>query len=637
MSLLKLSYTNFKASFKNYLSLVVSLAFTILILFNFLNLMDSQVMKTLGEMNADKVKIIVQAISIVLCCFMFFFIWYATNVFLTARKKEIGIYIFMGLTHQKIGKLYMLETMMIGLMAMILGIGFGILLSQLFVMILMALSDIEIAISFQVSWQAVLWSSVIYFVIYLIFVLKGYINILKSSVLDMVTASRANEYVKQNRAVLFLKAVLGLFVLGLGYYFAIEEAGMEAFFNLLLAVVLVIVGIYLLFGGLLPFVYQMLVSKKTFLYKKQRTLWLNHTIFRMKKNYRTYAMVSILMLCSVTALATGFAMRDRYQTIQHFENIYTVQIFSQKDHLASEWAEMIEKDHEIRYQSQIPILELQNSDVQLSSPYQESEYAILPYSKLKQVALDTHQAFDLKQPRTHEIIKVSKQYVLSIITEDDLGDLTLFDQKYRITQKTVEPYLGYLQEQMNFYCVSDEEFERLKSQGSLCYVYNYKLENVSAMKSLIDDLTGHADCQGVVRLDSTNDSIEWLKVLYSVCVFMFMVFVFASGSIIFMKLYNDAFEEKERYMILRKLGVAQKTLKKSVACELLMIFIAPLVIMSLSSYFSVHSLANMMQTDLLLVNIISVVMIWVFFGLCYMFSIFVYMKNAGILTGRLNS
>ena len=293
MSLAKLSIMNFKASFKNYVSLIISLAFTVLIIFNFFNLMDSSIMESLGKINSQNIKIVIQCVIVVLSCFMFFFIWYATNVFLTKRKKEIGVYVFMGLTNQRIGKLYMLETMLIGLVALVMGIGFGILISQLFTMTLVTISDIEVNLSFEISLSAILWSSLIYFIVYMIFVFKGYINLVRSSVLDMVSANRQNEYVKQNKVILFLKAILGIIILVLGYYYAIKEGGMETMANALLAVILVIIGVYLLFGGFIPLIYQTLASNKRFLYKKQRTLWINQIIFRMKKNYRTYAIVTV--------------------------------------------------------------------------------------------------------------------------------------------------------------------------------------------------------------------------------------------------------------------------------------------------------------------------------------------------------
>lgn len=628
MSLAKLSIMNFKASFKNYVSLIISLAFTVLIIFNFFNLMDSSIMESLGKINSQNIKIVIQCVIVVLSCFMFFFIWYATNVFLTKRKKEIGVYVFMGLTNQRIGKLYMLETMLIGLVALVMGIGFGILISQLFTMTLVTISDIEVNLSFEISLSAILWSSLIYFIVYMIFVFKGYINLVRSSVLDMVSANRQNEYVKQNKVILFLKAILGIIILVLGYYYAIKEGGMETMANALLAVILVIIGVYLLFGGFIPLIYQTLASNKRFLYKKQRTLWINQIIFRMKKNYRTYAIVTVLMICALTALATGVAMHERCQMIHDFENVYTYQIFSQQANLQNEFMQVIEEHNDVQCSSYIEMLQIEGSYA--STTHQENTFALIPYSQLKKLAQDSHQAFELKQPQNDEVIDLAHQYILSLITTDELEDVQIQNQVYDTIQRTTVPYLGYLQEQVSFYCVSDEEYERLKSAGASLYVYNYKIENTKMLNASVDDIQQHQDCAGLIKIDPQNDSTQWIQMLYPVCIFMFMVFIFASGSIIFMKLYNDAFEEKERYRVLRKIGISTKTLKAGVQKELLLTYIVPFLLMSLSSYFSVHALANMMQTDLLSVNILSVGVIAIFFVVCYGLSVVIYCQNAGI-------
>lgn len=628
MSLAKLSIMNFKASFKNYVSLIISLAFTVLIIFNFFNLMDSSIMESLGKINSQNIKIVIQCVIVVLSCFMFFFIWYATNVFLTKRKKEIGVYVFMGLTNQRIGKLYMLETMLIGLVALVMGIGFGILISQLFTMTLVTISDIEVNLSFEISLSAVLWSSLIYFIVYMIFVFKGYINLVRSSVLDMVSANRQNEYVKQNKVILFLKAILGIIILVLGYYYAIKEGGMETMANALLAVILVIIGVYLLFGGFIPLIYQTLASNKRFLYKKQRTLWINQIIFRMKKNYRTYAIVTVLMICALTALATGVAMHERCQMIHDFENVYTYQIFSQQANLQNEFMQVIEEHNDVQYSSYIEMLQIEGSYA--STTHQKNTFALIPYSQLKKLAQDSHQAFELKQPQNDEVIDLAHQYILSLITTDELEDVQIQNQVYDTIQRTTVPYLGYLQEQVSFYCVSDDEYERLKSAGASLYVYNYKIENTKMLNASVDDIQQHQDCAGLIKIDPQNDSTQWIQMLYPVCIFMFMVFIFASGSIIFMKLYNDAFEEKERYRVLRKIGISTKTLKAGVQKELLLTYIVPFLLMSLSSYFSVHALANMMQTDLLSVNILSVGVIAIFFVVCYGLSVVIYCQNAGI-------
>ena len=283
MKMMKLAFQNFKVSFKNYLSLIISLAFTILVLFNFLNLIDSGILNGLGESNARNIEIVIQVMSFVLGCFMLFFIWYATNVFLTKRKKEIGIYVFMGLTNQKIGKLYAIETIFLGLVALVLGVGFGIITSKLFVMITMAISKISVDISFHFSITPVLITAIIFIIIYAIFVLKGYISIVRSSVLQMVAANRQNEYVQAKTWLLVIKTILGIVIMATGYYFAIAKGGMETMSNALLAVVLVVIGVYFLFGGLIPFIYQSLLKNKRFLYQKQRNLWVNNVVFRIKR------------------------------------------------------------------------------------------------------------------------------------------------------------------------------------------------------------------------------------------------------------------------------------------------------------------------------------------------------------------
>ena len=193
-----------------------------------------------------------------------------------------------------------------------LGLGVGTLTARLFQMIMMKLSDITVEVFNSISLKSILTVSACYVVIYVIFAVKGYVNIVRSSVLEMISASRKNEYVRQHPVILLVKTVLGVAALSTGYYLAIVKGGMEVFRNTLSAVVFVTIGVYLVFGGLIPIIFQGITKRKSFLYKKQRTLWVNNIVFRMKRNYRTYAIVSVLMLCSVTALAAGFAMKERY-------------------------------------------------------------------------------------------------------------------------------------------------------------------------------------------------------------------------------------------------------------------------------------------------------------------------------------
>ena len=307
----------------------------------------------------------------------------------------------------------------------------------------------------------------------------------------MVAANRQNEYVQAKMGILLIKTFLGIIIMASGYYFATVKGGMETMSNALLAVVLVVVGVYFLFGGLIPFVYQSLLKNKRFLYQKQRNLWINNVVFRIKKNYRTYAMVCILMICAVTALATGVAMKDRYNSIVHFENTYTYQILAANSNLDNEFKQVIEKENDILYHSYIEILKL--PDEATANGYTT---AILNYSQLEKLAQDVNLEFNFKEPKNDEIIDVSKLYLLSLITDEDIDN-----KNYHQIGSTNEPYLGYFQEQMDFYVVNDDEYQNLKSSGTVINIYNYKIKDSNNYEASVNDLQENQNCQGLIKID----------------------------------------------------------------------------------------------------------------------------------------
>lgn len=636
MKMYQLAWQNVKSGLRSYLSLILSLAFTIMIFLNFQNIVYSDALDVIGDHNKDYSSMLVQTLSVVLGFFMIFFIGYATQVFLGRRKKEMGIYIFMGLTNQKIGRLYAIEMTMTGIFTLAAGIGAGILTTQLFQMVLLALSDITVKIGFSFSVQPVLVTSVFYLAVYLFFVIKGYVDIVRSSVLNLVSASRQNEYVRQSSLVLMFKTILGIGILSAGYYIAVKEGREGVLENATLAVVLVIAGVYFLFGGLIPAVFQGLAKNKNYLYRKERNLWVNQMIFRMKKNYRTYAAVCVLMICSVTALAASFALKERYNSMVHFRNTYTYQLISDQPDLGEKAEKLIEQENEIAYSSEIPILMLSWTKQGQTGNDSTEEAALLGWTQLRQLAEDAGLKFDIGKLKGQETVEISHLYLMSFYTKREDIEVDIMDRTFWQVTEVSEPYLGALQEEVSFYLVSDEMYEELLPYGQQLYAYNYRIRDIYHYKASMDELdtvTGRTENSYTARIvtgpDSSSDW-EWIKILYSLGVFLVMVFIMASGCILFMKLYNDAFEEKERYHVLQKMGCSYRTLKRAAALELLAEYALPFLVMGVSSYFSVHALENVMHTSLAQIRLVSVGIIFVFLCLCYRVSVRVYVRNAGI-------
>ena len=621
MRMFRLAFINFRNSFRSYLSLVFSLAFTILVLFNFQNIIYSESFAVLGEHNKEYIDMLVQTVTVVLCCFMFFFLWYATNVFLTRRKREIGIYIFMGMSNRRIGSLYVIEISLVGITALVTGVGLGALLGGLFQMIMGAVSDIAVDVRFGVSWEAGKVTGVLFLAMYLFFALKGYWNITHSSVLGMISAARQNEYVRMPKTVLCAKAVLGGAVLSSGYYLANVGGILNMMKNLLEAVVLVIIGVYLLFGGLIPLAFQTVAANKQFLYSRQRCLWVNQMIFRMRKNYRTYAMVCIVGICSITALATGFAMKERYHNLINFDNQYTFQLLTNQSGLGEKAAALISGAGDIACQTSLEALSV--DDVHL----------VLKCSEVKRVAQERGAKSDLPEPADGETFYLSHQVLMTSIFNEKPVPVTIGGKEYLETQTIRDPYIGYMQREMGcFYVVSDSAYERLKGQGTTLYIHNYKLaddNDFEAARTALDVLISNTEENFTARvaIDPFDNDLDWGKMLHALCICMFMVFVVASGCIMFMKLYNDSYEEKERYLVLRKLGFSPGVLSASIARELLSAYMLPFVVMAVSAYFSVLALGRLMRTSLLSIYVVSTSVVLVVFVFCYILSVAVYRRN----------
>lgn len=621
MRMFRLAFINFRNSFRSYLSLVFSLAFTILVLFNFQNIIYSESFAVLGEHNKEYIDMLVQTVTVVLCCFMFFFLWYATNVFLTRRKREIGIYIFMGMSNRRIGSLYVIEISFVGITALVTGVGFGALLGGLFQMIMGAVSDIAVDVRFGVSWEAGKVTGVLFLAMYLFFALKGYWNITHSSVLGMISAARQNEYVRMPKTVLCAKAVLGVAVLSSGYYLANAGGMLNMLNNLLEAVVLVIIGVYLLFGGLIPLAFQTVAANKQFLYSRQRCLWVNQMIFRMRKNYRTYAMVCIVGICSITALATGFAMKERYHNLINFDNQYTFQLLTNQSGLGEKAAALISGAGDIACQTSLEALSV--DDVHL----------VLKCSEVKRVAQERGAKSDLPEPADGETFYLSHQVLMTFIFNEKPVPVTIGGKEYLETQTIRDPYIGYMQREMGcFYVVSDSAYERLKGQGTTLYIHNYKLaddNDFEAARTALDVLISNTEENFTARvaIDPFDNDLDWVKMLHALCICMFMVFVVASGCIMFMKLYNDSYEEKERYLVLRKLGFSPGVLSASIARELLSAYMLPFVVMAVSAYFSVLALGRLMRTSLFSIYVVSTSTVLVVFVFCYILSVAVYRRN----------
>lgn len=608
MNVFSIAFNNFKNNIKTYSMFFISMIFSVIILSNFLILMDSESLKVLGEANAIYTKMILQMISIILGLFILFFIWYVSNIFLKNRKKEIGLFIFMGVDLKTIGKIYFTEMMLIGISASIIGIGVGALFSKLFQMIVFVVAGFNIDVKFAITSKSMISTFIIFMVIFLLMSIKGFVNISRSKVIELLNNSRKTEKMPKITIFTYIIAMVSIGCITCGYYLVFASE-MNAFKTL----ILVCIGTYGLFYAAIPAVLNFLINNKNILYKGENILTINSLAYRVKKNYTTYATIGILTACTVTVLGTSVSMRKLYTMSEQNDQLFTMSFYSQDKIDTVNISENITKIlGEKKFDLNTDVLMVNDT---LENP--EQEYIVMSYDEFTGILKTNGYEKDLEKINENMVKENNVIYIENPNTLVSLikpNKLTIADKIFEISEgDTRFKVLGSLIKSRTI-VVNNEEYEKLNNVGQRVNFYGIKVKDDSNI--LNENIINELD-QGLGKYVNDNinfqigkyktQSVEWLKLVYAIGAFLFLVFVLAEASIIYIKIYSDATEDKDKYKILKDIGASKKDLGRAIRKEVTLFYILPLSIGLLHSFFATHVLGNFLSENLNVIFIISTI------------------------------
>lgn len=629
MSVFNIAYNNFKNNIKVYTMFFISMIFSVVILSNFLIMMDGEAMKVLGDMNEEYSKLILQVITVILVIFMFFFIWYASNIFLRNRKKEIGIYAFMGLDSSVIGKIYFIEMMLIGVSASIIGTTIGVVLSKFFQIVVFKIADFNIDVTFNVSLNSIIYTVAIFMCIFLFMSIKGFISIVRSKIVDLLNANKKQEKMPKVNFIIYIIGIISLFLIGYGYYLVNEEA-----MNALKTLVLVCIGTYGLFGAVFSIVFNFLINRKSILYKGSNIVTINNLAYRFKKNYTIYATIAILTATTTTVLGTAFSMKTTYENSQRNITLYSLAISSTDEFNSEEIAHKLKEVGEEKYSLNTKVLKV-NSTLKDVPEYQNDEYIVVSYDNLSNILKANGDEKDLdkfneEMVEGNNVIYIERPGTLMSFLANT-NDITLNDVKFNVSESTRIRVFG---EALNYstIVVNNDEYEKLKETATEINFYGIKIENEENIINVIDEIGKN------LNLETTHGfygqfelkTIEWVKFVYAIGGFLFLVMALAEASIIYIKIYSDANEDKQKYKTLLSIGASKKDISKSISREVALFYFIPLVVGAIHSYFAINALADFMKENLNFVYLLSLVICIAIFIVNCIISIIGFKKIIGI-------
>ena len=624
MQIFTMAYNNFKNNMKTYTMFFISMVFSVIILSNFFILMLGDAITILGEYNATYTKMIIQMIIVILVIFIFFFIWYTSNVFLKNRKKEIGLYIFMGVDLKTIGSIYFIEMMLIGLFACVIGISLGALLSKFFQMIIFGLAGFHVKVKLDITSEALTRTAIGFIVIFTMMSIKGFISIVRSKVIDLLNDSRKVERMPRINSLTYIIAALSLGTMIYGYYL-VKLSPTNVFKTLLL----VCISTYGLFYAFFPVVFRTLIRKKSILYKGENIIAINSLAYRIKKNYTTYATMSLLTACTISVLGTAVSMKNLYTMSYENDTLYTASFASEEVVPTKEIATCFLQVGSKQY-------ELDTTVLKVKSTLKEGEagqrnYNVLSYDQFVEI-LKTNGNEDELAKVNQEMVAGNK--VIYIQRPGTLASLVpttkvqIYDEPYEVSEGSIRfKTLGSLLNDVTL-VVNNDVYNRLKIQGEMLHFYGIKVDNEDQLlnKEVIENITQQITPYLKDQMKSqvgpyAVENVAWLRVVYAIGTFLFLVFVLAEASIIYTKIYSDAMEDKEKYKILKRIGGSPKDLGRAISKEVALFYALPLVIGLIDSFFAIQVLGDFLSENLLETFFVSAAICMGIFIVSYMISV----------------
>lgn len=593
MNLFKLSLMNIRQSIKNYGVYIFSMVFSIAVFYNFTTLIFSKQFLEIKDLSV--VSMAGGMCAFVLIFFFIFFISYSSKFFIEQRKKEFGIYTFMGVENKQIALMFSLEALIIGLISMIIGMGIGILLNKIFLMILVKLSYVNKVINFEINFISVIQTLLIFLIILIGVFIKEYICLIKADISKLINAKKI--YQLENNKLNNTKGVLGFIIIILGYLLILKykEANVAFPIAIMATVIMTIIGTHFLFRGFFSIFIRNIIKNKKRLYSKTNIVSYNNIIFRIKDNNKTLAQAAILIACSLTCIMVAFCMSSCFSS--GFENEYPYSIYytsENKDDDKSLDMAVNLGNEDVKYKTTVDLIPYKSNlsmyinDVYLAK-YSDVEN-LLKHGKVKH-----EKDIEKNKPKKGEAILLVDTRVMNAFKIND--NLKISNESIKINKNIPSNIMG--QSTNGTLVLNDNDYEKLKTKLNKKEVYfkAITLNNFENTNSIAQYMRENSKSE-IYSADQFDKSAYYaINGVYFVGCFLALVFTVSLGSIMYFKCIQDASIDKERFNTLRKIGVSQEYINKAVFKQLGIFFILPVIVGSIHGIVAGYAVNSMFNSD----------------------------------------
>ena len=537
--------------------------------------------------------------------FAVIFLFYTNSFIIKRRKKELGIYNILGMEKRHIAKILSKEAFFTAIIAIGGGLVTGVLFHKLACMLLYRMIGFNGGITFSFSKKGVMITAILFAIVYLLTYIYDLFQVQLANPIELLQSGNKGEREPKTKTIM---AVLGVLCLGTGYFIAITTKNpIKALTLFFVAVILVIIGTYLLFTAGSIALLKILRRNKGYYYQTKHFTSVSGMIYRMKQNAVGLANICILSTMVLVAVSTTVSlyvgiediMKERYPNEINISAYYDTGAPAEDSIAPIVEKSVKESGRKIRHEEDY--LELYFAAIKDQGQYSlDKEKVKTAGDRVSGFVVLTRE--DCKKKYNEEIPELAENEVaLFTIKKTDMDTLVLENRSYHVKEikqfQNTEDFetIADMMDEYYYVIVNDvQDMERLwqlqkdiyqENSSSISRQVRLDIDGDSEQKKEcfenIKTALGPEQAKARILIDSRQSSLDEFYQIYGgflfLGLFLGILFLMITVLIIFYKQISEGYDDKERFSIMEKVGMSNDEVKATIRSQVRTVFFLPIL------------------------------------------------------------
>lgn len=632
--LFKLSLKNISKSIKDYAIYFFTLILGVAIFYVFNAIDDQSVMMKVSSTTAEIIKLmtnVLSGVSVFVSIILAFLIVYASRFLIKRRNKEFGVYLTLGMSKKKISLILFIETLIIGIVSLVVGLGIGFLLSQLMSILVANMFEADLTrFQFVFSTNACIKTLIYFSIMYFVVMIFNTINISKCKLIDLMHSNKKSEKIKLKNP-LFCTIVFIISCIALGFAYYQVTGGIYKMANansIFVPIGIGAVSTFFVFWSLSGLLLKIFISMKNIYYKGLNSFTLRQ--FSSKINTMTFSMTIICLMLFITICVLSSAMSMKISMtnnlkklapadvqIGKFINVTDYEYYSEKQIEDSKISiyDTLEKlgydvDNKLKDIVKLDVYNFDNIDLKTSigSYYDiaKDKYPLMPYNKKESIVKISDynkiaKLFGLKEYTLNDdeyfIVANYSEYV-EFRNEGLKADTILNINEKELKPKYDSCVEGFIAmnstySNMGVFVVPDNAVnDSMKKYEYLTANYNVTdINEKNLSEKELSEICKENSNNTVIDFDSKmtikENSIGLGAMVTFIGLYLGIIFLISCAAILALKELSESSDNVEKFNMLRKIGVDEKMINKALFRQIGIFFMFPLLVAIIHSVFGI--------------------------------------------------